>query len=104
MLNIEWGTTFENTYDWLSAIQLCSEDVDGWRLPTRFELVWAYDNNVAVFETTEFWTITEISTNFAFSVSFVDGQSLKRFKEDKLYVCCVRTVKGKDLLFFDPYV
>jgi len=89
--------------NWYEALAWCYNEGDGWRLPTRLELIWAYEDNVDGFDTSTYWTGTESSTTFAFFVSFLDGVSAKKFKEESLFVCCVRTIEAEDMLFFNPY-
>ncbi len=92
---------------WHEAMEYAKSLGDGWRLPTRSELINAYDGDVIGFKKNSYWSSNTYAqgTNLAwlvyFGTGYVDG-------DDKTncfyYVRCVRDVKGKDVdpLKLDP--
>ncbi|OQA50494.1 MAG: hypothetical protein BWY47_00439 [Bacteroidetes bacterium ADurb.Bin302] len=42
---LEWGNVSEKELTWKEAKELCKQQGDGWRLPTRIELLQAYEDN-----------------------------------------------------------
>jgi len=42
---LEWGNVSEKELTWKEAKECCKQQGDGWRLPTRIELLQAYEDN-----------------------------------------------------------
>ena len=42
---LEWGNVSEKELTWKEAKELCKQQGDGWRLPTRIELLQAHEDN-----------------------------------------------------------
>ena len=71
-MKLEWKETERNTMSWDEAKSL---EVDGWRLPTRVELLYAYDNNIEGFEPNDYWSSSShiMGTNGVWVVIFSYG-------------------------------
>ena len=54
---LEWKDTEPNKMNWERAKKL---ENDGWRLPTRGELIDAYDNKIEGFKLERYWSSTFI--------------------------------------------
>lgn len=80
---------------WDEAMEYAKSLGDGWRLPTRAELVDAYDNKVEGFHPDYHWSSITYSrnTNNAWCVNSYDGHVSNGSKIDGCYVCCVREIK-----------
>lgn len=76
-----------------TAIQLCSDRGNGWRLPTQRELMQAYIDG-AYFKLTSpattHWSSTEYLSTQAWYVVFTNGYTNGSSKTDAYYVRCVR--------------
>ena len=70
---IEWGKTSEEPLTRKEAIKWCKEQ--GGRLPTRVELLQAYDDKVEGFEKGYYWSSTENAgyPDFGWGVDFYGG-------------------------------
>jgi hypothetical protein len=88
---LEWGRTCEKELNWQDAKDWCEKQGKGWRLPTRVELLQAYDEKVPGFGAGYYWSETEYSGTYARNVNFTGGgQSY----DDKTYTIYVRCVRG----------
>lgn len=76
-----------------TAIQLCSERGNGWRLPTQKELMQAYIDG-SYFNLTlpnyYFWSATEFSATNAWVTSLIHGATTSSTKSSSNFVRCVR--------------
>ena len=72
---LQWGNTAEKQMTWQEASDYCNSLGKGWRLPTRAELVEAYDTKVEGFEKDYYWSSTTFvnDTDYAWSVYFYGG-------------------------------
>lgn len=106
-MKLEWQNNPPNKYmTWYEAIDYAKSLGDGWRLPTRGELIDAYDSGVRGFMNDDYWssiTLAQTTTN-AWLVYFYSGVVDYGVKTFNSYVRCVRDVKGKDIdpLKLDP--
>ena len=80
--------------DHYDAIESCKELGDGWRLPTRKELLEMYDHKEElVLKDDVYWSSTEYGTSDAFGFGFNDGHADYYGKFNTLSVRAVRTIK-----------
>lgn len=90
--NYSWNTTSGNNLS-RTAIQLCSDRGNGWRLPTQKELMQAYidGSNFTLASPGAFhWSATEYSTTNAWNVALSTGSTLISTKSGACQVRCVR--------------
>ena len=105
---IEWQQNPpKKSMNWHKAIEYAESLGEGWRLPTRAELIDACDNKIEGFEAIYYWSSSTYAqdTNVAWSVNVYDGYVDSSDKTNSFYyVRCVRDVKGKDVdpLKLDP--
>lgn len=93
---LEWQSNPpKNCMTWHEATEYAKTLGEGWRLPTRVELVDAYDNNVQGFLLDYNWSSTTYSrnTNNAWCVNLYDGHVSNGSKTYGSYVRCIREVK-----------
>ena len=83
-----WGETADKKMSWGEAKEWCEEQ--GGRLPTRVELLQAFEANVEGFETYDYWSSTENVSDFAWLVDFYNGYVNYGNKDYSDYVRCVR--------------
>jgi len=76
-----------------TALELCSERGNGWRLPTQKELMQAYIDG-SNFNLTQlsngFWSATESNSTSAWHVLLSSGSTGTNFKTNRYQVRCVR--------------
>ncbi len=97
-----FATSGGSTYSWdasaannasRTAAQLCSDQGNGWRLPTQKELMQAYIDG-SCFNLTNpsnnFWSVTEYSATDAWRVNLIGGGTNYSTKTNASYVRCVR--------------
>jgi hypothetical protein len=92
-MKLEWQENPpKNLMTWDEATEYAKSLGDGWRLPTRAELVDAYDNNVQGFLLDYNWSSTTYSrnTNNAWCVNLYDGHVSNGSKTYGSFVRCVR--------------
>tara|TARA_R110001599_G_scaffold90904_5_gene238957 strand:+ start:2029 stop:2436 length:408 start_codon:yes stop_codon:yes gene_type:complete len=81
---------------WKSAVKICDDLGDGWRLPTRLELLIMYDNKYEIggFDDQLYWSSTEFGNNDAWIQDFLDG-SQDIFDKDypNFYMRAIRDIK-----------
>ena len=80
---------------WHEAVDYAESLGDGWRLPTRSELINAYDSDVIGFKKNSYWSSSMYAqaTNNAWYVGFYSGNVYNNDKTYNNYVRCVREVK-----------
>ena len=83
---------FPNQMDWPSAINVCTQLGEGWRLPTKKELQQMFKNQEKIggFTRLDYWSSTEgVNTELAWFKNFFKGENatFKRFS------CRVRAVR-----------
>lgn len=78
----------------LDALEYCSLLGNGWRLPTRKELLEMYDHKEALgLKNTPYWSSTEYNTTYAFNIYFFNGHASATNKFSTYSVRAVRTIK-----------
>lgn len=80
--------------NWKDAMKACAELGDGWRLPTRVELLLMYENKdmVGGFANINYWSSTEVDNVFAW-IQLFDVGFLNFFnKVSTYYVRAVKTI------------
>ena len=91
--NLEWGATSEEELNWDEAKEWCKKQGEGWRLPTRLELLEAYEQKIKGFSTNVYWSSTESSSDGAWYQSFSNGlQFTDSRKSNHNYVRCIRSI------------
>jgi hypothetical protein len=102
-LTLESGITiqiaendFDTQYDWTTAILMCQEIGEGWRLPTIYEIEQIFENaeifDFANYGFWAYWTNDEINTEQAYGFSGVEGNIVQEFKDESFYVRAVKTI------------
>ena len=80
--------------DWDDAMKACTDLGDGWRLPTRLELLLMYNQeDHSGFASYLYWSSTEYDSNSAWEQDFNYGNQYSNFKFTTGYVRAVRTIK-----------
>jgi hypothetical protein len=100
---IEWQNNPPQEYmTWYEAVDYAESLGDGWRLPTRGELIDAYDSSVIGFMSGVYWSSSTYAhdNNNAWYVFLYNGVVDYSDTTNNYYVRCVREVKGKDI---DPH-
>jgi len=89
---LEWGKVSEKEMTWNDAKKWCEKQGKGWRMPTRVELIQAYDEKVEGFSGYTFWSSTETYSNAtgAWVVYLYYGFTNNLNKVNSKYVRCVR--------------
>jgi hypothetical protein len=89
---LEWGAVSDEEMNWKDAKKWCAEQGDGWRLPTRVELVQAFDEGMLTGDDRWFWSSTEDYNNAAYAwiVYLVTGYTSNYTKTTSYYVRCVQ--------------
>ena len=91
--NLEWGATSEEELNWDEAKEWCKKQGEGWRLPTRLELLEAYEQKIKGFPTNYYWSSTEYYSHHAWYQHFPNGLQLTYYKTHHLYyVRCIRSI------------
>jgi hypothetical protein len=93
---LEWQSNpSKEPMSWYQAMTYADSLGEGWRLPTRAELINAYDNYIEDFQSYYYWSSNTYAqrTNAAWYVYFgnfmAESYSLKTYK---YYVRCVKDV------------
>ena len=81
--------------NWEDAMKACADLGDGWRLPTRLELLLMYNNQdeLGGFALDYYWSSTEFDYLDAWGQSFGGGGQSSFNKYGYLYVRAVRDIK-----------
>lgn len=87
---LEWKETESELMNWYEAKAL---EKDGWRLPTRAELVDSYDNKMEGFQSSGYWSSSTyiLDTDYAWGVSY--GSVSYYYKTYNGYVRLCREVE-----------
>lgn len=110
LTGLTWEEGPGQSMEWEAAVYHCNKlrinDIDGWRLPTRFELESLLDISTSspacdgVFDAKRgvYWSATPYanSPNMAWAVDFEDGYVTSEFKDSKLRVRAVHGIKWAD--------
>jgi hypothetical protein len=86
---IKWGPESEEKMTWEEAKKWCEEQ--GGRLPTRFELQCAYEDEEIrkTFWEANYWSATEASSTYAWYLNFTNGFTDYLNKTSTISVRCV---------------
>ena len=86
---------FANQFDWATAILMCQEMGDGWRLPTidEFRKIYKYKDKIGGFARKYCWSSTETDDGNARFFGFSDGSAYATIKDEANYVRAVRSLK-----------
>jgi hypothetical protein len=89
---LEWGAVSDKEMNWENAKKWCEAQGKGWRLPTRVELIQAFDEGALPTSGKHFWSSTENYGNpaNAWYVSLNYGYT---FYNTKVTLNCVRCVR-----------
>ena len=92
---LEWSLTAEHLMPWLRARQWCNAHMDGWRMPTIYELwaLWKVPGpSMPDAASGPYWSATdnEFNSDFAWCVNFDSGFVSYIFKDYSNYVRAVR--------------
>jgi len=79
---------------WDDAKKVCEALGEGWRLPTKDELLVLYNNKDKIGRLTNigYWSSTEEVNNGAWLQMFVDGKQDPTYKYTLVYVRAVRSL------------
>lgn len=90
---LEWGKVSDKEMNWNEATRWCESQGEGWRLPTRIELLQAFDDKIKGFSGSTFWSSTENYNNTAYAwvVTLYSGYTYNITKVTSYYVRCVRS-------------
>ena len=84
-----------DSMDWYAA-KVCDDlfafGFNDWYLPAENELIALYQNkdSIGMFDSTNYWSSTEIDSNMAKAVDFANGANNNNFKDQGYNVRCVR--------------
>ena len=92
-ITLEWGMAKENV-NWDKAKEWCESLGDGWRMPTRGELMLAYEKKVGGFSFYHYWSSSEYSSYNAWVQNFNYGFQYYGNKNYYGQVRAVREVQG----------
>ena len=89
---LEWGAASESEMNWEAAKKWCAAQGKGWRLPTRVELIQAFDEGFLTGEVRWYWSSTENYNGAAnaWGVNLGNGYTTNSTKVALYYVRCVR--------------
>ena len=87
-----WGKCAEEKMNWEDAKEWCEAQGEGWRLPTRVELLQAYEDKEVggIFQSYSYWSATEYSATNAYYVTFGNGYTYYYLKNNSNYVRVVK--------------
>jgi hypothetical protein len=85
---LEWGLISPTEMNWEDAKKWCEEQ--GGRMPTKLELLHAYEDRIDGFKEDNYWSATEYNSTVAYFVNFTYGFAIYAVKTNAYYVRCVR--------------
>ena len=95
---------FPKKMNWEDAKKACADLGEGWRLPSKDELNYLYQNRVAFdnggFASALYWSSTEVDNVFAWVQDFGYGSGLK--DDNKLNADCVRAIRFEGVIALEP--
>lgn len=96
---LEWGAVSEKEMTWNEAVKWCEAQGEGWRLPTRIELLQAFEEKIEGFKGDSFWSSTENYNNTAnaWYVFLTNGFTYTNTKVTSDYVRCCRNIPVKEI-------
>jgi hypothetical protein len=89
---LEFSETLPDRYTWDDLMAITWPD--GWRVPTRWELVMLYDEKPESHCDVSYWTATSVGSfgEYAWSVYFLYGYVIGGLRKHCYYVRLVRTL------------
>ena len=84
---IYWGETADKEINWEDGKEWCEKQ--GGRLPTKIELLQAYEEEVDGFVASYYWSATEANANTAYNVYFSNCTTYYTNKTNAFNVRCV---------------
>ena len=80
--------------DWDEAVKVCGELGDGWRLPTKSELNYLYENKdkIGGFKKEYYWSSTEFDDDSSWDQGFYSGFQFHHLKSSISNVRAVRDI------------
>jgi hypothetical protein len=93
-IDLEYGM------DWNNAKLACADLGEGWRLPTKDELIILFKNKAKISNLTKYryWSSTEENSFHAWSTNFTWGESYTNHKNDEIQIRAVRSKTNESLL------
>lgn len=97
-MSIEWEQNHnKQPMTWIDAMKYAHQHLtmsDEWRLPTRAELVEAFDNQVEGFEQKSYWssTVHQKEQDYVWDVNFLTGYVYSSPKTNMAYVRLVKNI------------
>ena len=84
---------FPEKMSWYDAEKACADLGDGWRLPTKYELDFMYDNRrkIGGFGDYLYWSSTEKDASDAWRQNFINGAQFYSDKDDFYVVRAVQS-------------
>ena len=81
-------------HSWEDAKKVCEDLGDGWRLPTREELLLMYlnKNEIGGFVDASYWSSSEKDNEIAWFQNFLSGNQYSNYKYVTNYVRAVRSI------------
>lgn len=85
---LEWGKTLGR----MTFKEAKKHEKNGWRLPTRVELMQAHDEKISGFNAAPYWSssISVVSPDSSWIVYFFDGDLYVDYRDSTYFVRCVR--------------
>ena len=87
-----YPTTIETYMTWEEANDYCTKLQDGWRLPTKEELVYMFDTTPNEFGNYGCWG-ERLSIFYSWSLGFKTGNVYLNLSDNKNYLRPVRDIK-----------
>ena len=83
---------------WNEAMEKFKNNPEGWRLPTRMELLLMYEHReeLGSFGKTWYWSSTTDRRNYAYGQDFYDGNQNWSHRDDDYRVRCVRDINKEE--------
>lgn len=88
---LEWGPEKE-AVTWDEAMEWCRSLGDGWRTPTRWEMLKGFEEGVGGFASGLYWSSSEYDSTYAWYQYFGNGD---QYNDSKNYHRRVRAVRNK---------
>ena len=81
-------------YNFEGAVEACKRLGEGWRLPTRAELLLMHENKDEIkgFASDNYWSSTEAGNYYAWGQYFLSGNQYFSYKSNFYYVRAVRNI------------
>ena len=93
---LEWKAEEPKEMTWNDAMELYKDNPEGWRLPTRVELLQAYVDGVGGFASLYYWSSSEHVAGNAWVQVFLNGDQFDYSKFDSYRVRAVREISNNE--------